>query len=272
MNRALWKKAVSDAWRQLLASSLLLILFTWVFVWLMSQFPAGKWGVLLGLLPDFVRPMIGVDLARLATPLGQLSILYVHVITLLVCVGWGLGRGSDSISGEIGRGTMDLILALPVWRVTVMTIPAVVATIGSVALVASVWLGTVLGLLSFKLDGVRAAELLPGAVNLFAMTFCFTGITTFVSSWNRDRWRTIAWAGGYFILSLIVKMIARMWQGHPWLFKLSFLAAFEPQELILMPEGSAAAMRYNVTLLGVGLFCYAGAGIIFWRRDIPGPR
>ena len=38
MNLALWKKAVSDAWRQLAASSVLLLLFSWVFVWLMSRF------------------------------------------------------------------------------------------------------------------------------------------------------------------------------------------------------------------------------------------
>ena len=141
LNLALWKKAVSDAWLTLAVSSALLILFCWLFVWLMSFFDAGRWGSLLSLLPNFVQPMIGVPLAKLASPAGQLSVLFGHLVTILVCVGWAVGRGSDSISGEIGRGTMDLLLSLPVWRISVMAVPAVVATLGAAVLAASVWLG-----------------------------------------------------------------------------------------------------------------------------------
>jgi ABC-2 type transport system permease protein len=174
----------------------LLVLFCWLFVWLMSFFDVGKWQNLLSLLPNFVQPMLGVPLNKLASPAGQLSILYTHVVTLLVCVGWAVGRGSDSISGEIGRGTMDLLLSLPVWQITVMIVPAVVAALGTAVLAASVWVGTALGLSSVRFaDPPPLGQFLPGAANLFAMTFCFTGITTLVSSGNRDRWRTISLSG-----------------------------------------------------------------------------
>ena len=52
MNFALWKKAVSDAWLTLAVSSVLLILFCWLFVWLMSFLDVGKWSSLLDLLPE----------------------------------------------------------------------------------------------------------------------------------------------------------------------------------------------------------------------------
>ena len=209
MNRALWTKALKDAWRQLLASVLLLTLFSWLFVWLMSRFPVGGFGIILKWLPGFVQSLVGVPLDMLATPVGQLSILYVHVVTLLVCVGWALGRGSDSISGEIGRGTMDLVLSLPVWRVTVLEAPAIVTTVGAMLLAGSVELGTMLGLACVHFEKtIPASAFLPGAVNLFSMTFCFTAITTFVSSWSRDRWSAIGIAGGFFIFSLIMKLIA----------------------------------------------------------------
>jgi ABC-2 type transport system permease protein len=274
MNRALWSKALSDAWRQLLASVLLLTLFSWLFVWLMSLFPIGGVGIILKWLPGFVQSIVGVPLALLATPVGQVSILYVHVVTLLVCVGWALGRGSDAVSGEIARGTMDLILSLPVWRVTVLLVPSAVTTVGSMLLAAAVQLGTIMGLACVHFEQpVRASALLPGAVNLFCMIFCFTAITTLVSSWSRDRWATIGVAGGFFIFSLIVKLIARMWPAGKWLFGLSFLSPFEPQELILLPDPSGrTAGQYNLTLLGLGLACYVAAAVIFSRRDIPGPR
>jgi ABC-2 type transport system permease protein len=274
MNLALWKKAVSDAWLTLVVSSVLLILFCWLFVWLMSFFNVAAWGRLLNLLPSFVEPMVGVPMAKLATPAGQLSILFAHIVTILVCVGWAVGRGSDSISGEIGRGTMDLILSLPVWRFSVMAVPAVIATVGAAVLAAAVWLGLALGLLCVRFPNPPSlGQFLPGAANLFAMTFCFTGITTFISSWNRDRWRTISLAGGFFIISLILKFVARMWPAGRWLGDLSFLNLFQPQELILSPSAQGwAGFHYDVSLLLIGLLSYAVAAAVFWWRDIPAPR
>lgn len=278
MNPAIWKKAISDAWCLLLASSIILALFSWLFVWLMSHFTVPKLQMLLTFVPqDFRGPiesMAGVPMEALITPLGRLSALYVHVVTMLICVGWALARGSDSISGEIGRGTMDLVLTLPVWRFTVMAVPAVVATIGAAVLVGSVWLGTATALARYPFDGsVRPGQFLPGAINLFSMVFCFTGITTLISSWNSDRWRTMAWSGGLFIVSLILELAGRMWEAGWWLNYLTFLSLFQPQKLILMPDAPGhAALTSDLTLLGIGLACYAAAAFVFWQRDIPAAR
>jgi ABC-2 type transport system permease protein len=274
MNLALWKKAVSDAWLTLVVSSVLLVLFCWLFVWLMSFFDVGAWSRLLNLLPDFVQPMVGVPMAKLASPAGQLSILFAHIVTILVCVGWAVGRGSDSISGEIGRGTMDLLLSLPVWRFSVMAVPAVVATVGAAVLATSVWVGLAIGLLCVRFpDPPALGQFLPGVANLFAVTFCFTGITTFISSWNHDRWRTISLAGGFFIVSLILKFVARMWPAGRWLGHLSFLNLFQPQELILAPLPELwPGLRYDVILISIGLLSYAIAAAVLWWRDIPAPR
>ena len=273
MNWALWRKAVSDARWQLAVSSVVLLLFSWIFVWLMSKFHMRAWQTLLGLAPKFVLPMFGVSVTELATRTGQLSIVYVHLVTMLVCVGWALGRGSDSISGEIGRGTMDLILAMPVWRITVMIIPAVVATVGAAILSLSVWLGSAAGILCFNLDeAVSPATFLPGAANLFAMIFCLTGITTLVSACGRDRWRTVLWSGGFFVVSLVIELVARMWPEAWQLNYLTFLSLFQPQKLILMRRPPVwTALRDDVALVGLGLLCYAAAGVALWRRDIPGP-
>ena len=274
MNRALWTKAVSDAWRQFIVSFVLLTLFAWLFVWLMSRFPPGGMGVILKFLPGFVQSMVGVPLEMLATPVGQLSILYIDVVTLLVCVGWSLGRGSDSITGEISRGTMDLLLTLPIWRVSVVLIPAAVSAAGAVLLSAAVLLGTRLGMAFVHFDPpLSLMAFLPGAINLACMTFCFTGITTMISAGLRDRWMAFAISGGFYIVQLIIKLVARMWPNGKWLFNLTFLTPFEPQELILATDPTShAALRYNLTLIGLGLASYAVAVVIFNRRDIPGPR
>ena len=137
-------------------------------------------------------------------------------------------------------------------------------------LAASVWLGIALGLATIKIEDVTLAKFLPGVLNLFSMMFCLAGITTFISSWSRDRWRTIFLAIGFFLVSFILEMVGRMWEKGGWLQYLSFLSAFQPQELILLPEKAGWPMiRSNVVLLGLGLTGYLAAAIIFWRRDVP---
>ena len=117
------------------------------------------------------------------------------------------------------------------------------------------------------------AQLLPGAVNLCAMTFCITGITTLISSLGSDRWRTILFTIGFFIISLIIEMVGRLWPAGAWLKYFSILAAFQPQQLILLPdETTLTALKYNATLLGAGLLCYVAAAIALSRRDIPAAR
>jgi len=272
MNAALWRKAIRDAWVQLAVSSLLLVLFGWCFVWLTSLFRPGAITAILDYLPSFVETLLGVPLSKLATTTGRISVLYVHLVTLLICLGWAIGRGSDVVSGEISRGTMDLLATLPVHRWAVVAVSATVTAFGTVVLVGSLWLGSLLGLHTAPLpDRVVPRQFLPGALNLSSMVFCLAGITALVSAADRSRWRTILTAGGFFAVSSVIKMISRLWTPGEWLKYLSFLTAFEPQQLILMDSDAPHSMAwsYDGTLLALGLGTYALAALVFSRRDLP---
>lgn len=274
INSAIWRKTIRDCRGQLLASCLLLVLFGWFFVWLQSLFKVGAIAGLISFLPDFVRELLGVPLEQLVTPLGRLSFLYVHLVSVLVCFGWAVGRGSAAVSGGISRGTYELILTLPIRRVSVLFAVAVVTSGGAALLAASLWVGNCLGIATVELESeVRAAAFLPGAVNLCFMTFCFSGITALLSSFDRDRWRTMWLASGFFVLSLILDMVATLWPPGAWLAYLSFLSAYDPQAIILAgPEMLPMSLRHNSALLSVGLAAYVLAGVVFSRRDIPVPR
>ncbi len=275
MNAAVWKKALDDARGQLLVSCLLLLLFGWFFVWFQSLFKMGAIASFLTLLPDFVQDLVGVPLEQFVTPRGRISILYLHLITLLICYGWAIARGSSAVSGGISAGTYELLLTLPIRRYTIVTAVGTVASLGAALLALSTWLGNCLGVATVELDGgpVAATDFLPGAVNLFFMTFCFAGITTLFSAFDRNRWRTMCLAGGFLVVSILLDMVASMWKPGAWLGYLSFLTAFDPPGLILESEQPwVASLRLNSILLGIGLTGYALAGLVFSRRDIPVPR
>ncbi len=272
MNTALWRKAIAEAWRQFAVSAVVLWLFGWLFVWLMSQFRTGVMSKLLHLLPDFVGRRPGVPRPDLAPPPGRLRGVLVHAVALVVLVGGALGGGSATVSGEIARGTMDLVASLPIRRTSIVLASAAVTTAGTILLVLALWLGQGMGLATVALEEpVALGTFFPGAVNLAAMVFCLTAITTLFSSWDRDRWHTILWVGGVFTLSAIVKMIARLWPAGAGLRYLSFLTAFEPQRLILAAPEEACRLQwqYDGTLVGLGLAAYVAAAAIFAWRDIP---
>jgi ABC-2 type transport system permease protein len=256
---------------QLGISCLLLAAFGWFFTWVMSRFEMGAWSGMLRLLPDFVKPMFKVDLALLASPAGQISVLYVHIVTTLVCIAWAIGMGSDAVSGQISRGTIEHLLVLPIRRVSLLGASAGVTTLGSACLVLAIWLGMALGLATTRFGrDVSAWQFLPGAVNLWAMIFCLAGITTLISACQRDRWATIKLAGGLVVLSMILKFVGRMWPEGAWLRYLSFLTPFEPQQLILMPAERAAFFWPSCGILcGIGIAGYLLAGAVLSYRDIP---
>jgi ABC-2 type transport system permease protein len=256
---------------QLVISCLLLVAFGWFFTWIMSRFEMGAWGGMLRLLPDFVKPLFRVDLKLLASPAGQVSVLYVHIVTTLVCLAWAIGMGSDAVSGQISRGTIEHLLVLPIRRVSLLVASAGVTIVGAGLLAFAIWLGMALGLATTHIGhDVSAGQFLPGAINLWAMTFALAGITTLISACQRDRWPTIKLAGGLVVLSMILKFVGRMWPEGAWLRFLSFLTPFEPQQLILMPDERAASFwPYCGILCGIGLAGYLLAAAILSYRDIP---
>jgi hypothetical protein len=53
---------------------------------------------------------------------------------------------------------------------------------------------------------------------------------------------------------------------------LTFLGAFEPQKLAIYPETAwQISLRYDGTLIGLGLIAYLAAALVFSHRDIPAP-
>jgi ABC-type transport system involved in multi-copper enzyme maturation permease subunit len=271
MNPAIWKRALCECRLQLAISAALLILFGWLFVWLMSLFQAGAWASLLNLLPSSMQPILGVPVAALATPAGQISVLYVHLVTMLIVIGWAIGQGSDVVSGEIARGTMEHLAALPIRRATLLAVPSAVSAAGALLLAFSVWLGSLLGLLTVHFHArVSSGQFLPAVLNLAALTFCLTGLTTLFSACGRDRWQTIKLSGGLYLVSLVLKMTARLWPAAEWLRWTSFLAAYEPQQLVLMPgDPWRLLLGYDAILVGLGLLALLAATAIFSYRDLP---
>ncbi|HJT34472.1 MAG TPA: ABC transporter permease subunit [Pirellulales bacterium] len=273
MNRALWAKSIGDARLLLAALVALMFGFEWLFVWLTSLVELGAVATFLQAWPGEFQSLLGMPLAQAVTPTGRLALGYIDPVVILATVTWGLARGSDAISGEIGRGTMELLLAQPVRRITIVAVHAAVTTAGAALIGLAAWLGTCQGLWAVGwLDQVAPRHFVSAAVNVFALTFFLGAASTLVSSWESVRWRAIGVMGAFFIIELIIKIIARLAPKLDWLMYCTVLGAFQPQILAVEPARAwHLSLRYDGTLIGLGVCCYLLATIIFCRRDLPAP-
>jgi ABC-2 type transport system permease protein len=194
---------------------------------------------------------------------------------------FAIARGSDAISGELNRGTLEMLLAQPVSRLQVLYSQALV-TIGCLALLSlATWGGTWLGIqfttveerlpppklkvpflpqIPLPLQATEKIEVpmrervdpmvfFPGVVNLFCLGCAVAGISTLVSACDRYRWRTIGIVAALYIVSMILKIVGLAFERLAWMRDLSLFTAYEPQKFIAIavrsPEANWHLARYN---------------------------
>jgi ABC-2 type transport system permease protein len=270
---ALWAKALVES-RLLLAAEMIgIIVFGVIYVWLMSQIDLGALGTFLKALPVTFERVAGVPFRSIATPEGRLAMVFVDPVTAFVAASWSIARGSDCISGEIGRSTMELLLAQPVHRVAIVVAQAVVTTGGAAMIALSTWLGIWLGI---QITGFAAqiepTRFMPSAMNLFGLMFFLAAFSTLVSAFGRDRRRTVGLSAGFYLAQVLMKVVAQAAPTFGWLRYGTFLGAFEPQSLAIYPETAWAELAWrNGCLIGLGIAAYATAAAVFCRRDLPAP-
>jgi ABC-2 type transport system permease protein len=282
---ALWLKAIRDVRWQLIGSVALMIGFHWIRVWIISLFPMRQFQRLLGFLPDTVLPLLPVPKEQLASVAGRIAIAYDDPLPMMTLAAWAIGRGSDAVAGEVGRGTMELLLAQPVRRLSVLGTQAAVTTIGSALIAYAMWVGTRLGIGTVALEeAVSPTLFLPAALNAFAVGYFLAGLTTLVSSFSRFRSRVIGLMAVYFAVSMVLKVVGLVKPELHWMLSGSFLSAYEPQILVAEPEFAWSwteptgmggwqwgGLSYQGILLALGTLFYGIAMAHFCRRDLPAP-
>jgi ABC-2 type transport system permease protein len=248
--------------------------FPWLYIWLSAQIPMPAFqDVLLRAIPKDWQRLSGVPFTEVATHAGRVALAFVDPVVVLAATVWGITRGSDAVSGQLERGTMEMVLAAPVRRVAVFVTQALATTAAAAllcaVLFAAVWTAIALGPWAGKVDPLR---FLPAAANVFGLMVCMAGISAGVSAADSYRWRTIGILCGFYVFSILAKLVGRLSKPLWWAGYLSILNAYEPQRLV----GDAAESwrllaAYDGVLIGVGVVAYAIGAVVFAKRDLPAP-
>lgn len=256
-------------WRRHRAALLLLAAGNGFFMWAITRVVpdpsrTGLVRQLVEMAPPPVRVFLGEELVANLSARGFLGFGYVHPFPLILLAVWVVRVAAGALSGEVGRGTMDLIASRPVTRSAQVAAAAVAVVAGAAVIAAAAWAGSALGLQLRPLEGVRAADLLPVAA-MSALLFAGAGgVALLVSATRREGGAAISWCAGLLAGSYVLDYLARVWASIAFLRPLSLFRWYEPQRIL---AGGVAGADV-VVLAAVGAAGLALAFLVFARRDL----
>jgi len=260
----LFKKYLAEGWLLFAGLAIGVIIFSWFRVWIVGELDTAQFRQIIDLLPKDWRKFATVDFDWLVSYLGRTSLtLDEPMLVTLVCA-WGLVRGSDVVSGELSRGTMEMLLAQPVSRRQVYLKHAKLTVVGLALLVLFCWAAMSLGIWTTSVEESTYPEIripvvdykiplrflpaktetiamasevnplafLPGVVNLFCMGFCFGGFAALCSALDRYRWRTLGIVAAFYFCNAGLKIMGMGSERLSWVESCSLFGFYHPSSSI----------------------------------------
>ena len=286
MFRYLLKKYLHESIYLWLACGVMLVIFPWVRIWTVSQFELSGFAPLLKQI-RVLEKFSPVPLEQFLTYEGVIGLTFDEPVLILCIVVWCVARGTDFVSGEVGRGTMEMLLAQPVSRAKIAMAHGSVAIVGLVGLVGMTFLGLALGIhtcsvpvivdssATFSIPGLpfsvsnpfdsteptktfqSLSELvsvwtyLPVCINLCCFGFVILGLSIFMGSWDQYRWRTIGLVIGTYVLQLLLFVLSKATPSMKPLMSFSFFAAYQPDWIVqVVKSDPTLAFRLVYSLNG----------------------
>lgn len=269
MNRGLLLKAWVELWPLSLLFALLLAGAEAVLSYVLPTYQRGVIGSVLSqseLAQSFLKALLGSDSPVGAGPELFMAIPWTHPAVLALVWAHAVISCTRMPAGEIDRGTIDLLMGLPVsrWNLYLSETAA--------------WLIATAAILGVTFGANRAgvafapAELAPPAgraaivvVNLFAMLVAVGGFAFFVSSLSDRRGRAMTVVFVALLVSFLINFLAQMWKPAARLEWLSLLTYYRP--VFALRDGRWPVADLGL-LLGLGGALWAAGGVVFARRDL----
>ena len=258
---------------------LLLLAFIWLRIWIASQIDfAGVIDLFVnGTLPKFILKLLPVPLDALASPLGRSAFGFEEMPVVLLAGLWAIARGTDCVSGRVGTGIMEMLLAQPVSRMAIFSSHMLASLAGAATIGVAAWLSTAIGVATSSFaEKPGWWDYAPAAANLAALTMFLLGASAFISSAATSRAQAVGWMIGFYFIQVTFKIVALLSPKYAWLKSWTFLTAYEPTRLTVgigenAQEYVPLFWQYNGVLLGLGCVGLLLAAASFCHRDVPAP-
>ena len=215
---------------------------------------------------DFVAALLGIDIEGEITAQLMQAFVWVHptVLTLL----WA----NETMfctrfpAGEIDRGTIDVLLALPLSRRRIYLCETIVFLAGGVMMLGAGAIGYAIGSQSLPVENRPEWTLVALILlNLFCLYVAIGGVTFLISSFSERRGRAVFAVFSIVVASFLINFLAQFWSPAEPIAFLSVVEYYQPAKILrsgALPFGDIAV------LLGIGLIAWIAGREIVARRSI----
>ena len=279
MTRTLVVRSLRDGAAMLATCSALLGAFVMLRIFAASKLPIDSMLTMISQNLKFVEDLLPVSIADIASPIGRSAFSFEEMPVLALTALWAVARGSECIAGRVGAGTMELLLAQPIRRSTIVLSHTTVTLLGALVLAAAAWTGVAGGLVIGKFDAPPSWMVVwPAVANLLALQLFLVGAATLVGALVRSRGLAIGVMLVFYVVEFALFIVGRLLPqpDYAWVRWLTFQSAYEPTLLTIgvarePDEYMPLFWQYNGLLVVLGLALLAAATAIFSRRDVPAP-
>lgn len=251
-----------------LGAMLLVTVFVVIFNFALNSIPREQTENWLGIpwIRRLVASLAGADVLEFTKPEGWLSIVFNHPLIWTILVAFTLTLASGVLSGEVDRGTMDVLMTLPVSRAAIYCSTSLALLLMILPICWAVWLGAKLGVALTGFAGVRMHLLAMVTCNLCAALIAVAGLSMAASGFSNRR--TMAVLGVFLVVfyGFVINFLRTLWPALEPLAFTSFLSYYAPLVII---RDEAFAWKDIFILLASGFALWLVGLIIFTRRDIP---
>lgn len=303
MSWALIKKNLDESKLLLGCCFIAVIIICAVRLWIVSQIETSNFKQIIEWLPGDLEKLSSVPFAWIVTYPGRISLTYQEPIIVLCLAVWCIARSSDCVSGELGRGTMEMLLAQPVSRMQLLCSHTLVTVLGVAVIAAGTFIGIWVGIelttvhekiypsiqipildRALPIPFLSPTEIetpmrekanlwifLPATINFFCYGVMLCGITAMMSAWDRYRWRTIGIVTAFHICQALTKLLGMASPAYSWVLYFSIYSAYEPESIVRCADVQPAdTWNFYVTINDVTRLGGSGYNTILLTAGILG--
>ncbi len=268
MNRGVLLKTIREAW---LVTAILAVaigaaegLIAYALPTLFSEY--SEQILQLKFFQRIIAGLLGTDLGGSLTEDMVRLFAWVHPVVLALLWAQVIWSGTRLPAAEIDRGTIDMLLCLPVSRWSLYASDSFVTLASGGSMVGCALVGNSIA----NAFGKPAAQgvfdpTAAIAANFLCVYVAVAGLVYLISAMSDRRGRAIAAAVGFLLGSFLLSFLAQFWEPAKLADVLSLMHYYRPMQIA---SGGGWPTADMLMLAGAGLALWLAGAVVFVRRDL----
>jgi ABC-type transport system involved in multi-copper enzyme maturation permease subunit len=268
MMRGLLAKTIREVWLTTSLFGIALFLVLALLTYVLPRVQEGLTDIFahLPFVKTLMTALLGTDIGDEITARAVQALLWVHPVVLTIIWAHEIVFCTRMPAGEIDRGTIDVLLGLPVSRRAVYLCESAAWLVSGVLILSMGLAGHLMTASAMPADMRPApSRVILVLTNLFCVYVSVGGIAFLVSALSDRRGRAIAIVFSIVLASFLLNFLAQFWEPAQQLAFLSVMDYYTPATILL--EGRLPTSDVSVLLITGGVAWLLG-GEVLARRSI----